>query len=230
MNEVQKLFPNGRPLDPTAKDYRERVMEILAQNPPSIQINKFAQNSLYVPIQVVEELLDHLFPLSWSWEHKSSTLMINEIVSDGELVIDCGPVKRRLWGSGASQMQYKSGTDGVTNLDAKIKDTLGKDYPNAKSEALKNACKLLGNVFGRQINRKNQDRTPYQAAGYNGEVDVDAIVDDLKSITDRPTLISYYQSLGPTERSNPQVLAAFKATTTTATAVTTPTIANDIEL
>jgi hypothetical protein len=44
----------------------------------------------------------------------------------------------------------------VTDISQKKKNALQKDYPKAKSEALKNAAKSLGKIFGRDIGRKSE--------------------------------------------------------------------------
>jgi hypothetical protein len=40
-----------------------------------------------------------------------------------------------------------------SDVDAKIKNTLVKDFPHLKAECIKNAAKSLGKYFGRDLNR-----------------------------------------------------------------------------
>jgi hypothetical protein len=213
--KVADLFPKGRPLNPLEDNYKEQVARILAQKPVEIRVNQQANNSLYVPIPVVEELLDYLFPLGWSIEPRNTQQIANEIVGDGLLIIDCGGIKRTIWGSAGVMMQYKSKTNGgdgdVMNMSNKITNTLQKDYPHLKSEVLKSASKMLGNVFGRNLNRKKEDRTAWEGSEYVPEVDM--ILEDLEAITERPDLIKYFSSLPPASRQDPLVVAAFQAKT-----------------
>jgi len=213
--KVSELFPQGKPLDSSDLHYKESVRAILSQNPPEVRINDKANNAFYVPVQVVEELLDYLFPHSWSIEPKNTQWIANEIVGDGVLVIDCGGIKRTIWGSAAVMMQHKSkdkGGDGdPSNLANKITNTLQKDYPHLKSEVLKSAAKMLGNVFGRNLNRKNADKSQWEGSDY--VPDVEAVKEDLGTITERDDLVSYYMGLPATIRNNPQVVSVFKGKT-----------------
>jgi hypothetical protein len=186
ISKVSELFAGGRPLNPFDDKYLSDVQSILSQNPPETRVNDKANNSLYVPIQVSEELLDFLFPMSWSFEFRASSTIANEVIMDGELVIDCGPIKIKRWGAGAEPIQFKSGA-GPLDLDKKISNTLAKDYPNAKAEAFRNACKSLGNVFGRNLSRKNADKTPYQPSRVLGDKYTEALQNaateaDLKAV------------------------------------------------
>lgn len=213
--KVSNLFPQGKPLDSNDLHYKESVRAILSQNPPEVRVNDRANNAFYVPVQVVEELLDYLFPNSWSIEPRNTQWIANEIVGDGVLMIDIGGIKRTIWGSAAVMMQHKSKTNGgdgdPTNLSNKITNTLQKDYPHLKSEVLKSAAKMLGNVFGRNLNRKNEDKS--QWAGSEYVPDVDSVKEDLATITERDDLVKYYMSLPATIRNNPQIVAVFKEKT-----------------
>lgn len=237
--KVSSLFPNNKPLDPSSEGYKSQVQSILTQPPPEIRVNEQANGALYVPIPVVEELLDYLFPMGWNLIPKNTQWIANEITGDGVLVIDCGGIKRELWGSGAVMMQYKSAKNGgdgdPTNLGNKITNTLQKDYPHLRSEVLKNACKLLGNVFGRNLNRKNEDKTQWDgSAPIVSEDMIDDVLTDLESLTDRDSGLAYYKNLPDYLKKNPQIESAFvgKFNPTKPTPIQTPisTTENDLPL
>jgi hypothetical protein len=45
----------------------------------------------------------------------------------------------------------------LSDVDAKITNTLVKDYPHLKAECIKNAAKSFGKWFGRDLNRNDVD-------------------------------------------------------------------------
>jgi len=218
MSKVSELFPNGRPLNPVADSYLDSVFSILSTHPPEVRVNKNANNSLYVPISVTEELLDFLFPGCWSFEFRKTELIANEVCTDGELVITAPGYNRRLWGCGAAMMLMQKDS-AITDLDKKIKNTLVKDYPHAKAEALRNAAKSLGPIFGRALNRKNEDGSAYDPATILPE----DIVSDIEECGNEATLKEYYLGLSESLRNNRTVIAAFSAQKARLSTPTTPT-------
>ena len=113
-------------------------------------------------------------------------------------------------------MQMSAGS-AITDLDKKIKNTLSKDYPHAKAEALRNAAKSLGTIFGRSLNRKNEDGSAYDAATILPE----DIVSDINDCDTEETLKAYYLGLSESLRNNKTVIAAFSARKTALTTTTT---------
>ena len=126
--------------------------------------NKFANDSLYVPISVLEMQLDEFFFGLWSIENFTYLPVANEIVGSLDLKV-FHPV-HKTWitrtGAGAVQIQMKSkakgGSGDITEIRDKIVNTLTKDFPHLKAECLRNACKSLGKVFGRDLNRDFEDQ------------------------------------------------------------------------
>jgi hypothetical protein len=115
-------------------------------------------------------------------------------------------------GSAAVMMQYKSKTNGgdgdPMNFSNKITNTLVKDYPHLTSEMIKNASKRLGNVFGRNLNRKNRDKTAYEGAVYHP--DLDDLKADLEAIgNSKEEKMKYWKSLTKEVREIPGVYALF---------------------
>ena len=54
-------------------------------------------------------------------------------------------------------IMQKSGSD-ITDVGAKIKNTMSKDYPHLKAECFRNACLSIGKSFGRDLNREFDDQ------------------------------------------------------------------------
>lgn len=143
----------------------DRFTSRLNTNPPDseLKVNKQAGGAKYLPISFVEMKLDELFLGLWSWEVRGTQVVANEILIWGDLKV-YHPIASQ-WitrsGTGAAMIQQKQGSD-VTDISAKIKNTMAKDFPHAEVEALKNAAKKLGKVFGRDLNRGvlSDDFTP----------------------------------------------------------------------
>jgi hypothetical protein len=121
---------------------------ILNQEPKQewVVAHKNAQDFRYLPIDKVEFLLDRLFG-----EYKIEILKAEETKSASLVVVRVhylmrpkGKTKRRQWtfhdGVGSCLI-----TTGTNEMAA---------FPMAKSLAVKDACDHIGNIFGRNLNRK----------------------------------------------------------------------------
>jgi hypothetical protein len=124
-----------------------------------IQVNPAANNSRYIPISFLEMELDEMFGGLWSTKNFTSRTVANEEIGSIELWY-FHPIAQT-WlcriGAGAVMIQFKKDSE-ITDLSAKIKNTLTKDYPHLKAECFRNACQSLGKKFGRDLNRKLNDQ------------------------------------------------------------------------
>jgi hypothetical protein len=138
----------------------EGFVRILNQNPnpKEIQTNKAANGSQYLPISHIEMQLDELFQGLWQTRGFSFHVVANEIVGSIELGLFHPVLQQWIWrtGAAATMIQQKKGAD-ITDINAKHKNTLVKDFPHLKAECLKNAAKSLGRIFGRDLNRAIDD-------------------------------------------------------------------------
>lgn len=124
----------------------------------SIQKNKFANDSKYIPMSHIEMTLDEYYFGLWSIDKFEYKVIANEIVGSLELSV-FHPVSRtwlRRTGAGAVQVKVKKNTDPM-DIRNKIQNALVMDFPKLKAECLKNAAKSLGTIFGRDLNRKVTD-------------------------------------------------------------------------
>jgi len=158
------------------------VKNILNKQPNGsiIATNKHANNSRYLPIGEIEMQLDELFCGLWQTKNFTYSVVANEIVCSIELWVYHPILKDWIVrnGVGAAMIQqegYKKDEQGnyvlgsggkrikisplPSDVDFKIKNTLVKDFPHAKAEALKNAAKSLGKYFGRDLNRGDKGGT-----------------------------------------------------------------------
>jgi len=177
-----------------------------------LKVNKNANNSLYLPIGFVEEKLDYFFGGMWQTENFQSTVVVNEVCVSLELVV-LHPVARvwiRRVGTGAAMIQLRAERDesgekisaGVLEVGKKIPNTLVKDFPHAKAEALKNAAKSLGNIFGRNINREDSLSEEIESLD-DAEIKIGAI-------EKKAELLAYYDSLPNAMKSDKRIKKALK--------------------
>jgi len=128
-----------------------------------IKINKFANNSKFVPIGIIEKTLDEIFGGVWQTRNYEYKVVVNELVGSLELWV-YHPLLHE-WivrtGTGAVPITLKSGSK-VTDIEAKQINACVTVAPHLKAECLKNAAKSFGAMFGRNLNRKNDDYISYQ--------------------------------------------------------------------
>jgi hypothetical protein len=135
----------------------DQLKAILNQHPPLswIKKNKFANNSLYLPIDKVELMLDMIFQ-NWKVEVLKTETMFNAVAVTVRLHYQ-NPITGE-WmfhdGVGAKELQTKSDT-GVLKVDFSNVNNSAVEMalPIAKTLAIKDAAHHLGKLFGRDVNR-----------------------------------------------------------------------------
>jgi len=172
----------------------EKLVFRLNQDPSErvVKRNPHAGNSLYIPISEVEMTLDKMFQGLWQTRNFSHQVVTNEIVGSLELGVYHPHLREWIWRTGTASVmiQQKRGSE-ITDIGAKIKNTLVKDFPHLKTECVKNAARSLGKLFGRDLNR--DDESPYMP-GSTEEAIANAEIDKiLKQIEDCTTT----EQLGP---------------------------------
>lgn len=120
-----------------------------------IKQNKYAGNSNYIPIGVVETLMQKIFK-KYKVEVLREGAMFNAVYVT---------VRMHYWdgisnewnyhdGVGAVQLQTKQGTS-PADMQNINNNAVMMALPMAKSYAIKDACEHIGRLFGRDINRKD---------------------------------------------------------------------------
>jgi len=165
--------------------------------PPAteVAINKFSDNSKYLPISFVQMRLDEIFLGLWSWEVSAVQVIANEVLVWGNLKVFHPVVKQWITrsGTGAAMILQNKGAD-ITDIGAKIKNTLVKDFPHAEAEALKSAAKKLGKAFGRDLNRQLEDH--YESEYFAPEkppVNVEVLKKSIAKCKNRAELTALYK-------------------------------------
>lgn len=147
--------------DNSIREKLQNFLKLLHKDPPKeeIKINKQANNSQYIPISFLEMKLDEMFFGLWSTKNFQTKTIVNEEVGSIELWYFHPTAKTWLCriGAGAVMIQQKKDSD-ITDIGAKIKNTMTKDYPHLKAECFRNACLSLGKAFGRDLNREFEDQ------------------------------------------------------------------------
>lgn len=131
---------------------------VLSNTPPKEIVKRHEYGKFdYLPITAVERLLDGLFE-GWSVEVLREGAVVNGFYcvvrlraripgSETFLVAD---------GIGASEFQTTKGNS-PTDFNNIMPGAIVMAVPRAKAEAMKNAAKSFGNIFGRNLTRKDDN-------------------------------------------------------------------------
>lgn len=205
-NGIQKY--DRRPL-PKVEDLYEDLELAAKQNelnrlcnaPPKVEWikqNKYANNSNYIPVGIVEWLLTSIFG-QWRVEVKSIQVIANSVVVAVRLHVFNPITGEWDWqdGVGASPIQTESG---AAATDFSKVNTLAVQMaaPAAETYAFKDAAEKFGKIFGKDINRKSDAIGGYQTMLENKFSQVLEIPDELKDIisetTDKEKLVALYSN------------------------------------
>lgn len=136
---------------------RDVFKKVINQNPPKqwIKNHPIAKGVKYLPIDKVELTLDTLFE-EWRVEIKSINQLAQSIVCVVRLHYK-DPITSE-WsfqdGVGATPLKTNKGSSAADLSNIK-NDAVATGAPSAKAFAIKDAADHIGNLFGRNINRKD---------------------------------------------------------------------------
>jgi hypothetical protein len=138
--------------------FKNQQLHLLLSKEPKpewVKVNKFANNSRYLPIDKVEYLLKMIFPL-----HRIEILDSKTAFNAVTVVVRVHyfhPITQT-WeyhdGIGAEALQVDAGGS-ASDLTQIKKGAVAMAFPIAKSYAIKDACHHFGNLFGANLNRKD---------------------------------------------------------------------------
>lgn len=163
-----------------------------------IRVNKYANNSKYIPIGIIEYLLTSIF-IKWRVEIKDRCVMANSVVVTVRVhVLD--PVTGEWdWqdGIGASPIQTAAG-EAATDFSKVTNNAVQMAAPAAEAYAFKDACEKFGKLFGKDINRKDENQvTNYQPtldSKFKEVLELPEELVDAISLSDQQNLVNIYQS------------------------------------
>ena len=154
MSNLERLADELQTLDDHIID--DEFLKIVNIEPPKGLVKRQPMtNTDYMPIESIEWLLTKIFQ-KWRVEVKSTQLVLNAITVSVRLHY-MHPISNEWeWqdGVGAMKVQVDKGSS-ASNLQAIKPDAIQMALPAAKSFAIKDAADHIGNVFGRNLNRKN---------------------------------------------------------------------------
>lgn len=179
--------------------------------PEWVKQNKFANNSNYIPVGIIEYLLTSIF-IKWRVEVKQVQVIANSVqVTIRLYVLD--PISGEWdWqdGIGASPIQTKQGA-AATDFSQVNTAAVQMAAPAAESYAFKDAAEKFGKLFGKDLNRAEN------AINYNQMMDsrfggksVLEIPDDLVTIiaitTEKEKLFDEIYKNNPEYHNNPKFM------------------------
>jgi hypothetical protein len=173
-----------------------------------IKVNKFAGNSRYIPIEIVEYLLTSIY-IKWRVEVRTIQVIANSVVVSVRLYV-LDPITGEWdWqdGVGASPIQTKSGA-AATDFSQVNTSAVQMAAPAAETYAVKDAAEKLGKIFGKDINRQAQmnyfSMLDSKFAGA-GKQDIPDELKDVISFADKENLANIYKN-NPDLHSNPEFM------------------------
>jgi hypothetical protein len=175
--------------------------------PEWIRQNKFANNSNYVPVGIIEYLLTSIY-IKWRIEVKTVQVIANSVVVTVRLFV-LDPVTGEWdWqdGVGASPIQTKSGA-AATDFSQVNTSAVQMAAPAAETYAFKDAAEKLGKLFGKDLNRKDEmNYSPMMDAKFNApKQEIPDELKDVISFADRDNLANIYTN-NPDLHSNPEFM------------------------
>lgn len=174
-----------------------------------VKQNTFANNSNYIPVEIIEYLLTSIF-IKWRLEVKSISVIANSVVAIVKLHV-WNPITGEWdWqdGVGASPIQTKKGAP-ATDFAQVNTAAVQMAAPAAETYAFKDAAEKFGKLFGKDLNRKDEmNYQPMMDAKFSAGKEKQDIPDELKYViafADKENLANIYKS-NPDLHSNPEFM------------------------
>lgn len=127
---------------------------VLALDPPKAVVKRHPFGSFdYLPITAVERLLDGLFD-GWTVEITSQGTAVNGFFVVVRLKAKIPQTDEYLVADGIGFAEFQTQKGAAPTDFTKLSQAAGvMAVPKARAEAIKNAAKSFGNIFGRNLNR-----------------------------------------------------------------------------
>jgi hypothetical protein len=129
--------------------------------PEWVKTNRFAQDSKYIPIGIIEYLLTAIFIEYWV-EIRETKLIANSISVTVRVHVVNPVTGKEMWqdGIGAAPLKTTKGSK-ATDFENIIDSAVQTGAPAAESYATKDACEKWGRIFGKDLNRKDENTMNY---------------------------------------------------------------------
>ena len=169
----------------------DKLTELLNSEPPTIWIkkNKYAGNSLYLPIDKIEYLLKTLIK-RYKIEVTGQGTAFNGVwVTVRVHYVDMITGNWEFHdGIGSEAIQTKAGTS-ASDLINITQGAISIAFPKAKTAAIKDACHHFGRLFGSDLNRESPEDL-YEVPEVISDQDMSDLF-ELKKDVNRPILIKF---------------------------------------
>lgn len=141
----------------------ENLQKMLNQFPPDneVQVNKHNNEAKYIPIAIIERLLDEFYAGLWQTDNFRTEVIANEVVGSINLKVFHPVIKMWITRTGVASVMILTRAGKPVTIENKIPNTLVTNYPKLKAECIKNAAKSLGVRFGRALNRGDMEEYSY---------------------------------------------------------------------
>lgn len=133
---------------------------ILSLNPPQKIVKRHDFGKFdYLPITAVERLLDGLFD-GWTAEIVREGSVVNGFYVVVRLIAHIPQSEKTLQADGIGFAEFQTAKGASPTDFTQLSQAAGvMAIPRAKAEAIKNAAKQFGNLFGRNLTRKDDQST-----------------------------------------------------------------------
>lgn len=154
-------------VDPVQAEFREKLKnfnKILSRKPKGARLIKTRDGYKYYPIGYYDRLLRDLFFGQVKREIIEYKPVMNEITVHARVHYKHPTTNEWLWVDGIAaipvQQEAKAPIDSI--MQTKIKNALQKNLPACYAEAIKNACKQIGSIFGSDLNRTHEEEYSFE--------------------------------------------------------------------
>lgn len=223
MNDKLTQPGGGRPLvkieelyaDTGLAEQQTELNRLLNCQPKTewVRENKYANNSKYIPIEIIEYLLTSIF-LKWRLEVHQIQVIANSVVVTVRLYVQ-DPISGEWdWqdGVGASPIQTEKGA-AATDFSKVNTSAVQMAAPAAETYALKDAAEKFGKIFGKDLNRKDEMNYQGMLEGKMARMEALDVPEALKeaiSLADKDNLTNIYNS-NPEYKSNAEFIRLLNA-------------------
>lgn len=160
--------------------FKKDQFNLLMNQPPEtkwILKNPYANNSEYIPIGIVETLVQRIFK-----QHKIEILREGTMFNAVYMTVRVHylhPSGEWLFhdGTGAVQVQTKKDSSPANLVDIN-NNAVMMALPAAKSFAIKDACEHIGKLFGRDLNRKET-----MGFGVDKNLDINSVYKEIVALS-----------------------------------------------
>lgn len=162
MSENKLTTQESDALAETFKDYQKTKVaykKLLAINPPEavVRTHKFGKFD-YLPITAVERLLDGLFD-GWTVEITNQGTAVNGFWVTVRLKAKIPQTDEYMVSDGIGFAEFQTNKGAAPTDFTQLSQAAGvMAVPKARAEAIKNAAKSFGNIFGRNLNRNDDQQ------------------------------------------------------------------------